>query len=106
MGKVVINNCYGGFSISKEAYNWLKDHNIDKDLIYCYNYTENCDYYGPRHHPLFIQCVEELGDKASGPWSKLEVLEFEGDIYYLTEYDGLESIATPETIYWENVNDY
>lgn len=27
--KVVYNNCFGGFSLSKEAGQWLLDHNIE-----------------------------------------------------------------------------
>lgn len=97
MGKVVVNRCYGGFDLSEEALKWLKE----KGLEIPYSY-----YDGPRHHPLLVQCVEELGDKASGRFSNLMVYEFEGDQYYIDEYDGMESVETPDTIYWENVNDY
>lgn len=110
MGKAVINTCYGGFKISEKAYDWLKEHNIDEDLIEKWNSRHtglsSCQYHGPRHHPLLIQCVEELGEEASDYYSKLKVVEFEGDLYQIDEYDGLESIETPDQIYWNNCNDY
>lgn len=107
MGKAVLNKCYGGFSISEEAYNWLKEHNIDEELIDKHKSSIrgfHYGYYGPRHHPLFIQCVEELKEKASGSFANLEVVEFEGDLYHIREYDGIESIETPNSIIWTNIN--
>lgn len=110
MGKAVINTCYGGFGISEEAYNWLKEHNIDKELIHkSYNDISESyqyHYYGSRHYPLFIKCVEELGEKASGWLAELRVVEFEGDLYRIDEYDGYESVETPNDIRWTNVNEY
>lgn len=95
MGRVVINTCYGGFDLSEEACNWLKE----KDFEIPYPY-----YDAPRHHPLLIQCVEELRDKASGFLAELIIKEFEGDIYRICEYDGLEWVETPNDIDWVNVN--
>ena len=48
MGKAVINCCYGGFKISEKAYNWLKEHNIDKELIY------KCDFDGFKRFSYYI----------------------------------------------------
>lgn len=96
MGKVVINNCYGGFSISEEARNWLEDHGLKVESVY---------YIDSRHHPLLIQCVEELGEKASGIFADLIIKEFEGDLYRIEEYDGAEQVETPNSIEWINVND-
>lgn len=113
MGKVVINDSYGGFDISKTAYDWLKEHGMSEKLIDCVEDTLGfqedlvyCNYYGPRHHPLLIQCVEELGNKASGYFADLIVVEFDGDLYRITDYDGKESIEIPTTQFWNNVNDY
>lgn len=109
MGKAVINTCYGGFRISEEAYNWLKEHGIDEHYIGCYPIFENKKclyrYDGPRHHPLLIQCVEELGEKASDAFANLEVVEFEGDLYRIDEYDGYEAVETPDDLHWININD-
>ena len=111
MNKVVINNCYGGFELSNEAFDWMIEHGLSKEY-----YNENPDYnpekkgilckqkyylrYKPelRHHPLLVQCVEELGDKANGLCASLSVVEIPGNQYRIDEYDGLESIEVPE---WE-----
>lgn len=98
MGRVVINNCYGGFSLSDEACEWLEEHNIEIESNYYLDI--------PRHHPLLIQCVEELGNEASGIFSNLMIEEFEGNIYRIDEYDGKEIVQTPDTINWDNINDY
>jgi hypothetical protein len=81
--KVVINSCYGGFSLSKEAYDFI---------------GINWDGYGfrfsnDRTNDALIRCVEELGDKASGIHSKLKVITIPDDIeWFIDEYDGLESV--------------
>lgn len=115
MGKAVINNCYGGFGISEKAYDWLKEHNvegphhIDEELLERYELddgTIRCHYYGPRHHPLFIKCVEELDEEASGMWSDLKVEYFKGNFYRINEYDGLEVIETPDDLIWSDCDDY
>lgn len=109
MGKAVINCCYGGFGISEEAYNWLKEHNINEEFISKYmNFDRGFryGYGGPRHHPFLIQCVEELGEKASGWLSDLKVVEFEGNLYRINEYDGYESIDIPSDLIWKDCNDY
>ena len=51
----------------------------------------------PRHHPLLIQCVEELGSEvASGPCSKLAITEISSKIYRIDEYCGKETVIEPE----------
>ncbi len=46
-----------------------------------------------RNHPLLIQVVEELGDKASSKYSELEVVEVpDGIEYEIGDYDGIETI--------------
>ena len=56
--------------------------------------------YGPeiseedRAHPDLIAVVEELGDKASGRWSRLKIIEIPADVdWVIEEYDGYEWIA-------------
>lgn len=50
-----------------------------------------------RQDPILIEVVEELGDKASGSFGKLEVIEIPDNCYYkIDEYDGYE------TIYYSN----
>lgn len=131
MEKVVINNCYGGYSLSYQAMKWLSEHgckeaeeeinnrkhSIERYLsesgeserkCSCYCNIEKSYFYPeiPRHHPLLVQCVEELGKKANGICSELKVVTFEGDLYRITEYDGLESLEIPEYLDWEDCSKY
>ena len=47
-----------------------------------------------RTHPLLIQVVEELGEEANGPCSKLKIIEIPDDVEWeIEEYDGIEWIA-------------
>jgi hypothetical protein len=52
-----------------------------------------------RHDPVLVQVVEELGDKAGGQFAKLRVTEVSG-AYRITEYDGYESVETPDGCDW------
>ena len=96
--KLVINKCYGGFGFSrkavdrlielgcKEAAQALQDH-----------FASGFDHYHvydvERTDPLFVQVVEELGDKASGQLADLRVIEIpDGIDYYIDDYDGIESV--------------
>ena len=108
MTKVVFNNAYGGFTLSNEAcdrlvelgYDGLKlnpNYDAEENAFYDYKYFN--DHLIPRHHPLLVKVVEELAEKASGPHSKLEIKEVNGP-YRIVEYDGWETVETPETIDW------
>ena len=82
--KVVINKCFGGFGLSKEAYKFL---NIPWDG-YGYEFMED------RSNPALVKCVEDLGKDASGEFSSLKVVEIPGDVdWWINEYDGLESVV-------------
>lgn len=109
--KVVYNNCFGGFSLSKKAGEWLLEHNIEEpyksaieDDIQKINDPESIitSVYSeiPRHHPLLVQCVEELGKAANGECAKLVIKEIYSNIYKIDEYDGNETIITRDTIDW------
>lgn len=50
----------------------------------------------PRHHPLLVQVVEELGEEANASAADLRIEEIEGFPYYIEDYDGKESVLTPE----------
>ena len=46
-----------------------------------------------RTHPLLIRVVEELGDKASGRFGELVVIEIpDGIEWEISDYDGIETI--------------
>lgn len=89
--KVVYNACFGGFSLSKKAIDWLAERGV-----------EYVQYQTPleRHHPLLVQCVEELGaghrTGASGNCASLRICEVpDGAPYEIDEYDGYERVVAP-----------
>lgn len=84
MNKIVYNACYGGYALSSKANEWLRS----KGVINLTNLE--------RHNPLLVECVEELKEEASAEYSDLRVAEIEGNIYRIEEYDGCESVVTPE----------
>jgi hypothetical protein len=82
--KVVINRCYGGFGLSKAAYEFM---GLEWDGF--------GNYFGKdRTDPKLIECVETLGSKvASDRYAALEIVEIPDDIsWHIHEYDGYESI--------------
>jgi len=83
--KVLINDCYGGFSFSTE----FKDHinSITDNLINKYKLSA-------RHNVLLVEEAIKFGlDKASGICAQLIVVEIpDGCEYNIREYDGMEHI--------------
>lgn len=86
--KIVINACYGGFSLSKEAYREL---GLEWDG---YGYADI-----KRDDPRLVACIEKLGPQnASGSAASLRVVEIpDGTAWRIEEYDGLEHIAEGNT---------
>ena len=119
MTKVVINKCYGGFSLSKKAIDWLEEHGafstpyLQSDLARTKDWMkQNSRRYVPgdmgiaRDNPLLVECVETLKKKAfySGV-SELVVEEVNGTLYkdfFIGDYDGCEEIFDNE----EEADDY
>lgn len=84
MKKIVINKCYGGFGLSKDAYEFL---GIKWDGF-------GFDFENDRENPKLIECVEKLKEKANGNYAKLKIVEIPDDIEYtIEEYDGIEWVA-------------
>ncbi len=88
MTKVVINRGYGGFGLSDEAVKLYSELVGDSRAPSC------------RHDPFLVRVVEQLGDRANDKYSELEIFEIFSDKYIITEYDGFESVVTPESINW------
>lgn len=81
--KVVINKCYGGFGLSKEAYEFL---GLEWDGF-------GHAYDIERSDPKLVECVETLGNKANGYCAELKVVEIPDDVTWeINEYDGVETI--------------
>jgi hypothetical protein len=82
--KIVINNEYGGYSLSEAAYQEL---------------GLEWDGYGfagkiKRNDPSLVACVEKLGERASGSLASLIVVEIPDDVEWEIEsYDGNEWVA-------------
>ena len=103
MVKVVYNRCFGGFGLSDEALKRLIElgcTEVETDGGY---YHLPCDF--PRHHPLLVKVVEELGEKANGDFANLKIATIEDNRYIINEYDGQESVQTPDYINWVIVDD-
>ena len=84
--KIAINDDYGGFGLSKEAYEYL---GLKWDGC-GYGY----DDYEKRTAPKLIECIEKLGKKASGQLASLKVVEIpDGVEWTIEEYDGIEWVA-------------
>jgi hypothetical protein len=101
--KIVLNECYGGFGISDQAvelYANKKGLALEKTGESSLGTEYSID--GKRFHyqfeisredPIFVEVVEELGEKANGFASELIVVEIpEGCEYSIHEYDGAECI--------------
>lgn len=110
--KIVISVCHGGFGLSREAAERLRDEGHPlaiKEFKTRAEWTE--DGSGgrqslleltenqrlrdiPRDDPALIRVVEELGKAASGRFAELKVVEIPDDVEWeIDEYDGSEQIA-------------
>jgi hypothetical protein len=109
--KVVYNACFGGFGLSKKAAERLAQLGVedaDKTLkdqesnpsVFGFHYSA---YDLVRHDSRLVQVVEELGDEANGSFADLQVAEIPSNKYRIHEYDGNESVQTPEDIDWITV---
>ena len=84
--KIAINKCYGGFSLSEKAYEFL---GLKWDG-YGFDYND----YDKRTDPKLIECIEELGVEANGFYAKLKIIEIPDDVNWeIKEYDGVEWVA-------------
>jgi hypothetical protein len=90
--EVLCNDCYGGWSMSDKA-----------KKLYQSRKMENSNYLSRRSDPILIQIYKELGeDFDGGKYSKtgIEIIpkKYENH-YFISEYDGLESVEIDYTKY-------
>ena len=73
--KIVINNCYGGFSISRKAAEFMAARGNErarlelmqsKKRFYGYGYVDGMDGAYERTDPDLVAAVEALGEEANG----------------------------------------
>ena len=102
MNKIVFNNCFGGFGLSEEAVTWLLENGNEetKDAVAKYG---DMAFSHNRHNQDLVRCVETLGERAGGECAKLGIEHIKGNQYRITEYDGYESVETPESIHWTTI---
>ncbi len=82
--KVVVNRCFGGFSLSKAGMEFM---GLEWDG---YGHCNDLS----RHDPNLVACVEKLGKKANGEHASLFITEIPDEIQYIIqEYDGREHVA-------------
>ena len=83
--KIVINACYGGFGLSKEALALFNERS---------GTTITYEHDIERNDPILVEIVEELGESANTRFSELKVVEIPDDVEWeIEEYDGNEWIA-------------
>lgn len=113
MIKVAYNVDFGGFSLSEEAvrrYCELKGLTLEIEENKWGNYyiVDGEDWNSrhlQRHDPILVQVIEELGEVANGKFADIVVEEIEGSKYYIEDYDGAETLRTPENMKWIEVSD-
>ena len=112
--KVVINTDFGGFGLSREAFErLLQRKGIDYEVVESKTlgviresfyhkghagddefYLSDYDFYDNRSDEDLVEVVETLGGAANGSYSNLKVVEIpDGVEWYIEEYDGREHIA-------------
>lgn len=116
--KIVYNNCYGGYTLSDKAIEWLSEHGSERtkkfiaqkrleanektinDSTKIFYVMDALRYFLQRHDPDLVAVVEALGKEVNGTFSSLAIEEIDGDQYYIEEYDGKETVITPDDIGW------
>lgn len=120
--KVVINKCYGGFSLSEKGisryaeikelklYRWREKRQFFEQFWHYSTVPVETDGEGfiskmpetgywsdrdiDRNDPALVQTVEELGKAADGECARLGIVEIpDGIEFSIEEYDGNEHVA-------------
>lgn len=102
--KIIANGCYGGFGISMKALGWIREKMGQKaEGVSDLTLAMAIEYSISRHHPLLVQCFEEMGsEEMSGRSSRLYMYEGPDEPYWIQEYDGSESVRTMSDSPWKN----
>ena len=90
--EVLYNRCYGGWGMSDKA----------KELYTLRKTKDSTDYLRTRSNPTLIQIYNELGADFDSKYSKTKTEKIPKkyeNYYYITEYDGLETVEIDYTKY-------
>jgi len=101
--KIAINCCYGGFSLSKAAYEEL---GLDYDG-YGYIFNEDLGIESDSEHayranPELIRAIEKIGEEnAGGKYASIRIIEIPDDVeWIIEEYDGVESVHEKHRVWY------
>lgn len=101
--KIVINSCYGGFGLSREALDmYCAEKGLDPgEWNRIWKFYANINHRDiARDDDVLIRIVECLGAKANGECADLKIVEIPDDVnWYVEEYDGFEHIAERHRIW-------
>lgn len=93
--KIVLNKYYGGFSLSKEVYDYLGK----KWDEYGFLYNE----HSQRTNKKLIEAIEKIGEEnSSGMLADLKIIEIPDNCdYMISSYDGYETVYYSESKIYE-----
>jgi hypothetical protein len=92
--EIVLNQAYGGFSLSKRVKQLYKERT--KNIIRADNWYIDQDVR--RDDPILIEIIKEVGlENAAGNFAKLAIIEIPDDVpedgWDIKDYDGSEWVA-------------
>ena len=102
--KVVYNSDYGGYFVPGDVVVDLFPEAAGLDP-----FTHEYQLFGdaaddmPRHDARLVAAVEAYIAKVGEDDTSLAVADVSGDRYWIEDYDGKETVRTPETIPWVKV---
>ena len=111
--KLVLNKCYGGFSLSDGAVRHIaalkgiqlfeEDQEFWTEFYIDAALEEPFDFRSiPRWDEHLVAVVEEFKALANGQHAKLEIIDIpQGQQFRIQEYDGKEWLEFPSDITWE-----
>lgn len=94
--KVVINKCYGGFILSREAQDLICARKEITPGVWdrSGHYSQWSPYELPREDPDLVYAVETLGERSWGIAAKLKVVEVPDEVdWFIDDYDGIETVC-------------
>ena len=104
--KIVINRCYGGYSLSSEAKDMYLE--LSKDIPKPEHFYADHDV--KRDDPILIGIIEKIGlQAAGGGFAKLKIIQIPDDVpsdgWVIMEYDGMEWVAEKHRIWTDEACD-